>query len=162
MANRPRLRGKVRGGSREPRRLPQSDTYYCDLRVKPINQSKPSGATDGLLLFLLMHISMHMTLIEYQSQRDYAREGTEYANHSDYNRKRSNMYHLPREKFPARAEYTPPFRCRGMPGNRLFKPSPAIDKAKDMAAGFLSLLYQIRQRKSTINSTEKVNHKSQA
>ena len=97
-----------------------------------------------------MHISMHMTLIEYQSQRDYARDGTEYANHSDCNRKRSNMYHLPREKFPARAEYTPPFRCRGMPGNRLFKPSPAIDKAKDMAAGFLPLLYQIRQRKSTI------------
>lgn len=42
------------------------------------------------------------------------------------------------EKFPARATYTPPFRTRGMTGNRLFNrtPSTKIGKNSTVGGGF--------------------------
>ena len=51
---------------------------------------------------------------------------------------KSYVWSPPWEKFPARATYTPPFRTRGMTGNRLFNrtPSTKIGKNSTVGGGF--------------------------
>ena len=99
----------------EPRRLPQNISAMA-LRDYPPNATSRLFTADGSLLFLITPV------VEFQRKRDDARDRAHNSNHG--NKSRNDMYHLPRKilqrKFPARAIQTPPFRSRGMSGNRLF------------------------------------------
>lgn len=48
---------------------------------------------------------------------------------------KSYVWSPPWEKFPARATYTPPFRTRGMTGNRLFNRTPSTKIGKNSTVG---------------------------
>ena len=63
--------------------------------------------TDGLLLFI----------VQVQHERHNAGNGAQRS--KDRQQCRSHSILPPRDRFPARAAYTPPFRSRGMTGNRL-------------------------------------------
>ena len=51
--------------------------------------------SDGSLLFLML-----AAIMEVKRQRDDARDRAQHSDHVDDDRKRSDMYHLPREDFP--------------------------------------------------------------
>ena len=97
----------------KPRRLPQHTSYELErLALKTVSRS---GVSRRLTSFFRC-----LSRASYQS--DKARE-TQCCKRNRWLREQPKMSKLyvspPRNKFPVKAAYTPPFRFHGMAGNRL-------------------------------------------
>ena len=129
---------KTQGDARANRHLPvvETQTVAATYNVQAenvISNRESSVGADGSLLFI----------VQIQHERHDAGNGAKGS--KDSQQCRSHMYILPpSERFPARAVYTPPFRSRGMTGNRLL-PHTVYKGGKNSTrtVGFhLALLYR--------------------
>ena len=102
---------------------------------------KPFVAADGLLSFYLFDYIFNNRINKFH-----------YLNNRYNNIKSIYVYRPPFEKiFPARAIHTPPFRSRGMTGNRLFNRTPSTKLAKlNYGRWVPPILYTQNQEKSTL------------